>query len=60
MCTVLLPPGVKPIAVNKYINTYQYQYQYQYQYGIWTTSWRAAELYLCQNVQTGSVAQAAT
>jgi len=20
MCTVLLPPGVKPIAVNKYIN----------------------------------------
>jgi len=23
MCTVLLPPGDKPIAVNKYINIYQ-------------------------------------
>jgi len=26
MCIVLLPPGVNPIAVNKY--TYQYQYQH--------------------------------
>jgi len=24
MCTVLLPPGVNPIAVNKYIISYQY------------------------------------
>jgi len=24
MCTVLLPPGVNPIAVNKYINIYTY------------------------------------
>ena len=25
MCTVLLPPGVNPIAVNKYINISIYQ-----------------------------------
>jgi len=24
MCTVLLPPGVNPIAVNKYIVSYHY------------------------------------
>ena len=28
MCTVLLPPGVNPIAVNKYINQYQSLYSY--------------------------------
>jgi hypothetical protein len=33
---------------------------YQYQYGVWSTGWREAQLYLRQNVQTGSVAQAAT
>jgi len=28
MCIVLLPPGVNPIAVNKYINIYIYIYTY--------------------------------
>jgi len=44
MCTVLLPPGVNPIAVNKYINIiininsdiyiyiYRYRYRYRYRY----------------------------
>jgi hypothetical protein len=30
MCTILLPPGVNPAAVNKYINIYIYIYIYIY------------------------------
>jgi len=47
VCTVPLPPGVNPIAVDKYINIYIYIYIYILLYFVIFSS-------LCGNINTAS------
>jgi len=46
MCSVLLPPGVNPIAVNKYIIINKYIYIYMYIYFIYLKAFASA-MYAC-------------